>query len=292
MDSPVQLRPTSIRIFLADGSPEGILGGRQVQLGRSVVSSRTHLARAVKREEFSRPGVYALTGPSDGGGSRIYVGEADVLRSRINDHASNKDFRTRVVTFTSTDESLNKGLIRYLESRLVDLARTANQWEVENASYPREPPLSEADTADAEWFLAEMLLIFPILGIDAFESASDDGRDLLEVQDLVLQGRGADARGREVGKGFVVLKGSLARKTETRSIHGYLRDLRTELQERGVLVPDGKHLRFTQDYRFESPSPAAGVVVGGTANGRLEWKGAKDGRTLKEIQDSRTDDVP
>lgn len=43
---------------------------------------------------------------------------------------------------------------------------------------------------------------------------------------------------------------------------------------------------FTQDFRFSSPSTAAGVLVGGASNGRIAWKNA-NGKTLKAIQDER-----
>lgn len=33
--------------------------------------------------------------------------------------------------------------------------------------------------------------------------------------------------------------------------------------------------RFSQDYVFSSPSTAAAVVLGRSANGRIEWKDAK-----------------
>ncbi|WP_435106565.1 DUF4357 domain-containing protein [Arhodomonas sp. AD133] len=47
---------------------------------------------------------------------------------------------------------------------------------------------------------------------------------------------------------------------------------------------------FTQDFRFASPSTAAGVLVGGAANGRTAWKD-RHGRTLKELQNARTEAV-
>ncbi len=47
---------------------------------------------------------------------------------------------------------------------------------------------------------------------------------------------------------------------------------------------DGEY-QFTQDCSFSSPSTAADVVLGRSANGRIEWK-ATDGRTLKEIQEA------
>lgn len=85
----------------------------------------------------------------------------------------------------------------------------------------------------------------------------------------------------------MVLEGSRARANENDSIFPRTQNLRNELKARGVLEPEGKkHLRFTQDYRFPSPSSAAAVLVGGSANGRTAWKDAK-GRTLKEIQEAR-----
>jgi hypothetical protein len=40
---------------------------------------------------------------------------------------------------------------------------------------------------------------------------------------------------------------------------------------------------MTQDYPFDSPSTAAGVLLGRSSNGRIEWKDA-EGQTLKEVQ--------
>ena len=103
---------------------------------------------------------------------------------------------------------------------------------------------------------------------------------------LYLAERGAEAQGREVADGFVVLQGSCARATEVDSIHDYMRDMRQQLLDRDVLARCEKGLRFTQDFRFSSPSAAAGVLVGGSANGRICWKD-RTGRTLKALQEAR-----
>jgi hypothetical protein len=50
-----------------------------------------------------------------------------------------------------------------------------------------------------------------------------------------------------------------------------------------VLIPEGEHLSFAQDNAFSSPSTAAGVVLGRSANGRIEWKDGR-GRIFKVIQ--------
>ena len=53
--------------------------------------------------------------------------------------------------------------------------------------------------------------------------------------------------------------------------------------EQGVFSDNGEHFIFTQDHVFNSPSTAAGVILGRSAKGRIEWKN-KEGKTLKEIQ--------
>jgi uncharacterized protein DUF4357 len=60
--------------------------------------------------------------------------------------------------------------------------------------------------------------------------------------------------------------------------------LRQELVGNGVMVADGAGYRFSQDYVFSSPSAAATVILGRSANGRTEWKDAQ-GRTLKALQE-------
>ena len=291
-------KPTSIRIFLADGTPDGLrLIDKSNWTGRAVVVSRSEIERALARPELDQPGVYVLIGAAEDGAPMLYVGEADELKKRLKQHVAEKEFWTRVIAFTSTNEGLNKAHIRYLESRLLELARQANQWLLENGNKPPRPPLSEPDRADADWFLDEMLVIFPLLGIDAFSPASGQAREQAAESaqpqgstTLHLDERGGKGQGLEVADGFVVLEGACARAKEVDSIHEHMRDMRQQLMDRGVLVLRDGVLVFTQDFRFSSPSAAAGVLVGGSANGRICWKDER-GRTLKSIQDERASAV-
>lgn len=59
-------RATSIRVFLADGTPDGIrLVEKSNWTGRAIVASRTQLSDALKRTELAKPGVYVLTGTGE-----------------------------------------------------------------------------------------------------------------------------------------------------------------------------------------------------------------------------------
>jgi hypothetical protein len=147
---------------------------------------------------------------------------------------------------------------------------------------PQLPALSEPEVADVEAFLDELLLLYPVLDVRAFEpieaAAVGGGR-------LRLSGPGAHAEGAETPEGFVVFAESLARASVVPSIHPWLLGLRTRLIESGVVEETSDGLRFMQDHVFESPSAAAGVLLGRSANGRKEWEDAQ-GKTLKEIQAS------
>lgn len=217
-----------------------------------------------------------------GSSPRLYVGEGDAVLPRLDQHAKQKDFWTHAVVFTSKDQNLNKAHVQYLEARLVQLAKDAKRAELDNGNVPQLPALSEADAADAEAFLLDLLLCLPLMGAPFFEQTLPKpakGRELL------LKAKGIEARGMDTAEGFVVRAGSQAVKEEVPSIHAYLVELRKTLLAQGVLVPDGPVWRMTQDYAFNSPSTAAGVLLGRSANGRMEWRDAK-GRTLKEIQEA------
>ena len=60
-------------------------------------------------------------------------------------------------------------------------------------------------------------------------------------------------------------------KNEVPSCHQYLKQLRSALIDNGVLKASDDAYTFTQHYVFASPSAAAGVVLGRSANGRIEW---------------------
>lgn len=272
----------SVRIFIPTGEPEGLrIVEKSNWTGMGLVFPRARFSEVRLREELQRAGVYVLWGPGKSGQlPRVYVGEGDTVLPRLEQHVKQKDFWMHAAVFTSKDENLNKAHVQYLESRLVALAAEAKRAELDNGNVPQLPRLAEADRADAEAFLADLLLCLPVVGVNLFEKPKSEGR---QSDDLILKSKGIEAHGQDGAQGFVVRAGSQAVKEEVPSIHEYLRALRSALLEQGVLEDAGEVYRLTQDYIFNSPSTASGVLLGRSANGRTEWKDAK-GRTLKEIQ--------
>jgi hypothetical protein len=277
-------KPYSIRIFLPGGDPDGIRTIEKTNwTGAGIVIPRALMGEAKQRSELSRTGVYVLLGPPEESGlSRVYVGEGDPIKPRLEQHAVKKDFWTSCIAFTSKDGNLNKAHVQFIESRLIDLAAKAKRCVLDNGNVPALPSFSEADAADAEGFLSEMLLCFPVLGLSEFAAAISLNDN---VTRLFISGKGVNAQGAVTHEGFLVRAGSGAVKNEVPSCDASVSELRSALVSNGVLMSAGEDYVFEQDYVFPSPSTAAGVVQGRSINGRTNWK-TKDGKTLKELQEA------
>jgi hypothetical protein len=284
MMQPPWRRGFSVRVFLPGGDPDGIkVVEKSNWTGCGLVVPRALFSEAKARPELERAGVYVLIGQGEMIPlPKVYVGEGDPVRPRLEQHAKLKDFWTHAVVFTSKDQNLNKAHVQRLEARLVELARSVKRCVLDNSNIPQAPSLSEADTAEVEGFLADVLLCLPILGYGFFESTPPPA---FKAVPLFLKARGIEARGFESPGGFVVQGGSKAAKEDTPSIHAYLKAIRAELVRQGVLIDRGTVYELAQDYTFSSPSTASGVLLGRSSNGRVEWQ-TTDGRSLKSLQDA------
>lgn len=164
--------PFTIRIFVPDGDPEGVrIIDRMNWTGLGIVFPREKWQTTKERTEFSRAGVYILVGYRGEGDElpTVYIGEGDVIRNRIESHFQNKDFWTRAIVFTASNNSLNKAHVKWLEYALVNRATKAKQSILDNSTEPQEPGLSEAERSDTQGFLREILQILPLVGLRAFE---------------------------------------------------------------------------------------------------------------------------
>jgi len=274
------MKPFTLRLYFPSGDPYGL---KVAKLGNwsgvGVIFPRALLAEARKRLELSRPGVYLLLGEDEDGFPLLYIGEADDVGKRIARHDQKKDFWTHAVVFTADEnEGLDKAQTRYLEARLIELAKSRGQARLLNQTEGGPPPLSEMDRADAEQFLENLLLTLPPLGVTSLGPEAPRRRS--QAPKFYLKSKGVRAEAELTPEGFVVKKGSQAVLEETPSLQKALRRLRQHLASEGVLKREGDRYVFTQDYVFKSPSTAASVVRGGSSRGTTYWK-TKDGKTLK-----------
>lgn len=274
----------TIRIHLVDGTVSGL---RTVELinwtGIALVCQRSDLPTLGGRREPSGTGIYILTGlhPDNLLQEQIYIGEGDNVLRRLLSHDQSKDFWNQAVMFVSKDSNLTKAHVRYLESKLIRMAHEVRRSMVTNDQQPEIPPLPEADIADMEYFLEQVLLILPIVGVHSFQALpqteqlrqpiSETVNDLSPIFEMNVSG--AHALAREYQGNFIVLKGSMARAEPRPSWTSY-RQVREQLihEQKLGLRPDGRYFEFQDDVSFTSPSAAASVVNAGNQNGRTVWR--------------------
>ena len=299
----------SIRIFLADGSVTGIRHGEIVNwTGQAIACPRTRFPELRDWQEARKPGVYFLFGKDDDSGQdTVYIGEAEVVVDRLASHISGKDFWAEVIAFTSKDDNLTKGHVRYLESRLVQQAVAAKRYAVKNSASPTLPNLPRSDRDAMEEYLDAVRVLLGVLGHRVLEPllastptptpepqpvanpANKPGNSqrpetaLPFSAPVIATFRLNDSRlaayATRTDEGLVVLEGTEAAASEKASLTGSNKALRARLLQSGVLsAASADILKFTRPQLFNSPSQAAAVLVGYSVNGRDAWR-LPDGTT-------------
>jgi len=284
----------SIRLFLVDGTASGL---RTAELGLSTIKClvvpRASLSTASQRPELQRTGLYVLVGPDpdNAGLNRIYIGEGDVILTRLTAHNKDpdKDFWDQAIVFTSKDQNLTKAHVRYLEARFIFLALQAKRTSVANGKSPGETGrLPEADEVEMEEFISQARLLLGTLGYDFFDpttsspAAAPPPESELSHPTFHYEGKGYSATCTlDASSGhFVVKQGSTARM-EALVMKDSDKKRRQQLIDSGIMTKDGEHYVFSQDYPFTSLSAAAAVVSATAVNGPKAWK-TEDGQTFAE----------
>jgi hypothetical protein len=276
----------TIKLFLPHGDARRLRVGEVSNwTGKALAAPRTELEDLLARDETESSGVYFLLGVNPETGVNLaYIGEAEVIRDRLKQHKS-KDFWTSVIVFVSKDENLTKAHIRYLENRLLTEAKTVGRYALENSN-SSNPKLPESDREDMEVYLSRIRQVLPVLGSDLLSPIAGSDKPTHQQPLLTCKIKSAVATGRRTEGGFVVFAKSTAvlsvRPSASNQYPSTL-SLRHRLIQDKVLVEHEGVYSFTKDVEFTSPSAAAAVIHGGSANGLTAWKD-RTGKSLKELE--------
>lgn len=304
----------SIRLFLVDGTPNGLLTAEIMNwTGHVLTGPRSKLSELVQRPECGRTGIYFLVGTDPDGDLRplVYIGESDDVATRLKQHnrpeeKGGKDFWEKVCLVTSKDQNLTKAHVKFLESLLIQNAGAMGRCKLANGTAHDYIGLPESDRADMAFFMEQIRTVLPVLGLDflrstakpsshqqpePFTPAQPELHPLARVENprlkMEVKKHNIVAFAQELDGEFVVLEGSLARGEWIDLKHNY-RHLYKQLCDEGVLVDDGNGFKtFVRDYGFTSPSPAAAIVAGRAANGRMDWKVEATGQSYADWQDQQ-----
>lgn len=281
----------TIEIFLPDGEPTGVkvahIRNRNIE---ATYIPRARLNDLKARESLQGVGIYLLVGESEQYTKPpVYIGEAEVVYTRLQQHNASKDFWNYCIALTSNNRHLTKTHVKFLEWLCHDKATFANRCTLENGNLPTKPHVQESTEADLYDNFESIDLLVSTLGLNIFQPLTfskktaesvDYVSDSFEYKALSQHGLQFEAKGNYTEEGFVVLAGSKFSNKLSESLQEP--EQRRAMISDGVLVDDGNYLILKEDTLFSSPSAAGNAVSGRSTNGWTAWKRA-DGKTLNDV---------
>ena len=278
--------PKTLQVFLPEGTPAGIqIAELTTRIVQAISVPRTHLKQFFARPEALHVGTYFLFGGDDDSSKPLaYIGQTEDLKQRLRMHDAKKEFWTRAVILVSRTHSFTQAHIKWLEWHSIAKATEAKRFKLENGNLASEPHVTEAIQADLHEIFETGALLLQSLGYPIFQPLIMGTGPTPQSDNWFLKRRGAEATASFTNEGFIVHKGSTCSRDLTPSAKDSpFAKKRLKMLQDGALEDTGKVLRFTEDYKFNSPSGAAATVSGGHANGWISWKN-KSGKTLQAVK--------
>ncbi|WP_196893763.1 GIY-YIG nuclease family protein [Aureivirga marina] len=276
-------RPQTIQIFLPDGSPRSVkIAEITNRVVKAVLVPRNKLEYISTREELSNVGIYFLFGVSEETlKPQVYIGEAEDCLERLKQHNRKKEFWTHAVVIVSKINAFTKSHVKYLEHTAIQKAKEVNRYRTENMVVPTKPFVTESMEADLLDSFETIKILLSTLNYPVYDKI--DKQELTSKELFYLKSKGIQAEGDLIDDGFIVFKGSQLSKSTTPSCHEYILKLRAKLIENAIVQEKENYLEFQEDYIFNAPSTAGGVVIGRATNGWKKWVN-KQGQTLDAVK--------
>lgn len=168
----------SIELFLVNGDADSLITAELSNWnGKAIKIPRIEVAQC-NRDDVAQAGVYFLFCKEDDGADSVYIGEAENVKDRLvqhlRDYQSEKEkyYWTTAVIFVGRD--LNKALIRYLENRFVEIARSCNRYNVLTKNTYRNTVMKESQIAVMDEFIDNVKILINALGYKVLEPISHE----------------------------------------------------------------------------------------------------------------------
>lgn len=282
-----------ILTHLINGDPQGI---RRVTMKNKtcemyvIPRSLFSEAKVCKAIDLKQPALYILLENINSFAAerpKAYIGQAEDVGQRIEQHFGGKnDFFQTVLIFVSTDHSINKADVQYLEYKAINAAREANRFDMsansQNGTLPHLTP-DQLDVIDE--FREFVWLLTSFAGCRIFikpiSQTSDKKHE--ENERFYISWDNINAYALFGQDEMVLLKGSQLRKTTVASAKPEKRNTMLDsMLNEGIIEDKGDFYVLLTDKAYPSPSTCAWVCTGTGLNGWNHWKNQK-GQTLDFI---------
>ena len=218
--------------------------------------------------------------------TKVYVGQTQNGIGRLQTHNQKEKFCWSVAIMFLADRDKWISIIDDLEAfAIINLDRICNQRQNQYTSQNKQKPkrkiesmtrLSQIESIFSEikfWLTAHFKY-------DVESSKKSANLENSSIIPVVATRGGIKAGGlfNPKDKSIIVMRGSEVRLDNPANGEG-VRKLR-EAYKGKIKKVKGKYI-LQEDVRFDKLSPAAEFVIGGSCNGKTEWK--SNGKTLKEL---------
>ncbi|MDR2465471.1 MAG: GIY-YIG nuclease family protein [Streptococcaceae bacterium] len=154
-----------IELLLEDGNLDGLLTVQDSTWnGTMFVSSRESTHQLFQKKETNYWGIYLLLSESE-----VYIGQASELQTRVKQHDKTKDFWVKCILFTTKDNSLSSSALDYIESELIEKAKTVGKLHIENKQKGNRTNASLSEKVKSNLYIENALFLLELIGITVFK---------------------------------------------------------------------------------------------------------------------------
>jgi len=159
----------TINLLLNDGSLKGVISMEDSSWNKGELYSapRSSVEDLLSTDACSRYGVYLLLSED-----MVYVGQASALAKRIKQHIIGKSWWERVVILTTSDDSLNRADLDYIESYLIAKAGSVGKLDCDNKNIGNKQKLSRFREVEIQQYIEEALFLLELIGIGVFTEST------------------------------------------------------------------------------------------------------------------------
>ena len=163
----------TIILLLNVGSLNGVISMEDSSWNKGELYSapRESVEALISTDACSRYGVYLLLSED-----MVYVGQASDLAKRIKQHIIGKSWWERVVVLTTSDDSLNRADLDYIESILIGKASSVGRLDCDNKNMGNKQKLSRFREVEMQQYLEEALFFLELIGINVFKETQQKSK--------------------------------------------------------------------------------------------------------------------
>lgn len=155
----------TINLLLEDGTLNGVISIEDSSWNKGELYSapREAIQELISSDARNKYGIYLLLSED-----MVYIGQASDLSKRIRQHIVGKSWWERAIILTTSDDSLNRSDIDYIEASLIQKAERIGRLDCDNKNGGNRQKVNRFRQVELEQYLDEALFLLQLIGVNVF----------------------------------------------------------------------------------------------------------------------------